>query len=172
MYKLIVRAIARRTFRRLSRGDLDGFMAVFGPSSFFCFHGDHALGGELRGAEAVRAVFERTLRLFPGITVEPVRIAVNGWPWNTLLATRFVVSAELPDGSRYRNDGMQYARLHWGTVVEDRLYEDTRVLADALDLLARLGNEEAAAPPLGPLPTDGPGLRPADAAPATVDATA
>src|SRR3954466_12886315 len=102
MYKAIVRLLARRTFARLSRGELDRFLPLFTPSSVFCFHGDHALGGELRGDEAVQALFERIFRLFPGIRIEPIAIAVNGWPWNTLVATRFTVRADLPDGSRYR----------------------------------------------------------------------
>jgi ketosteroid isomerase-like protein len=106
----------------------------------------------------VRALFERIFRLFPGISIEPVAIAVNSWPWNTLVATRFTVRADLPDGSRYRNEGMQYLRLRFGKIVEDRLYEDTKALVDALAVLARLGNEEATAAPLGPLPADTAGI--------------
>jgi ketosteroid isomerase-like protein len=164
MYKAIVRLLARRTFARLSRGELDRFLPLFTASSVFCFHGDHALGGELRGSDAVRALFERIFRLFPGIRIEPVAIAVNGWPWNTLVATRFTVRADLPDGSQYRNEGMQYLRLRFGKIVEDRLYEDTKALVDALAVLARLGNEEATAPPLGPLPADIASIIPASGA--------
>jgi ketosteroid isomerase-like protein len=160
MYKAIVRLLARRTFARLSRGELDRFLPLFTASSVFCFHGDHTLGGELRDPDAVRALFERIFRLFPGIGIEPVAIAVNGWPWNTLVATRFIVRADLADGSQYRNEGMQYLRLRFGKIVEDRLYEDTKALVDALALLTRLGNDEATAPPLGPLPNDSAGITP------------
>ena len=160
MYKAIVRLLARRTLARLSNGELDRFLLLFNESSVFCFHGDHALGGEVRGREAVRALFERVFRLFPSVRIEPIAIAVNGWPWNSLVATRFTVRAELPDGSEYRNEGMQYLRLRMGKVVEDRLFEDTAALVDVLAVLARLGNEEATAPPLGPLPAEGAGIAP------------
>ena len=56
---------------------------------------------------------------------------------------------------------MQYLRLRMGKVVEDRLFEDTAALVDVLAVLARLGNEEATAPPLGPLPAEGAGIAPA-----------
>jgi deazaflavin-dependent oxidoreductase (nitroreductase family) len=43
---------------------------------------------------------------------------------------------------------MQFLRLRWGRVVEDRLYEDTQRLVEALAYLAERGNGEAGAPPL------------------------
>src|SRR3954452_22245879 len=107
MYKALVRMNLRRTLAALSSGDVEAVAAKFGSSSVFQFHGDHALGGELHGRDKVRAMFERTVRIFPGVQVIPLRIAVNGWPWKTLLATRFSVRAPLPDGTEYRNEGMQ-----------------------------------------------------------------
>jgi hypothetical protein len=49
------------------------------------------------------------------------------------VATRFAVSATLPDGRPYTNEGMQYLRLRWGRAVEDYLYEDTKLLAAELE---------------------------------------
>ena len=149
MYHAVVRHLARRAFRQLSDGNLDTFMRAFAPDALFCFAGNHALGGEIRGGTMIRALAERQRRLFPGIEVEPNAIVVAGWPWDTLLVTRFTVRAPLPDGSTYRNDGMQIARIRWARVVEERLYEDTQRLAGALEIIAASGNAEAAAPPLG-----------------------
>ena len=56
MYKLIVRQIVRRTFARLSAGDYEAVVKQFGPRSRFVFSGDHALGGERRGQDAVQGV--------------------------------------------------------------------------------------------------------------------
>jgi ketosteroid isomerase-like protein len=137
MYHAIVRSFARKTFRRLNEGDLDRFLTVFGPDSTFCFLGDHELGGERRGLEEIRPLFEHMLVRFPDLRIEPITMIVRGWPWNTLMATRFRVLAHLPDGTPYRNEGMQFLRLRWGKVVEDRLYEDTAVLANALQLASR-----------------------------------
>lgn len=149
MYHAVVRLIARRTFQDLSSGRIDRFMSRFDPQAVFCFAGQHALGGEVRGSAAIRAVFERMHRLLPGFEVEPVSMIVTGWPWKTLMGTRLVVRAQLPDGSAYRNAGMQYLHLRWGKVVEDRLYEDTAALDRALQVLADHGVDEALAEPLG-----------------------
>jgi ketosteroid isomerase-like protein len=125
VYKLIVKQIVRRTFRRLSEGDHEVVVRQFGPKSRFLFSGDHVLGGERRGQEAVRAWFRQMLGLFPGIRIEPRDVVVNGWPWNTVVATHLAISARLEDGRPYRNEGMQLLRLRWGRVVEDLIFEDT-----------------------------------------------
>jgi ketosteroid isomerase-like protein len=128
MYKLIVRQIVRRKFRRLSAGDYEPIVKQFGPRSRFLFAGDHALGGERHGREGVREWFRQMLALFPGISIEPREVLVNGWPWNTVVATHLFVHAPLPGGHEYDNEGMQLLRLRWGRVVEDLIFEDTAKL--------------------------------------------
>jgi ketosteroid isomerase-like protein len=132
MYKLIVRWIVRRTFAKLSTGDYEGIVQKFRPQSRFLFAGDHALGGERWGQEAVRAWFAEMLRRFPGIQIAPREVIVNGWPWNTVIATHLVISAPRAGGREYRNEGMQLLRLSWGRVVEDLIFEDTLALEGEL----------------------------------------
>ena len=81
--------------------------------------------GERRGQDAARDWFRQMLGLFPGIRIEPQDVVVNGWPWNTVVATHLFISATLPDGRPYRNEGMQLLRLRFGRVVEDLIFEDT-----------------------------------------------
>jgi ketosteroid isomerase-like protein len=140
VYKFIVKRIVRRTFRRLSEGDYEVVVRQFGPESRFMFSGDHALGGERCGQDAVREWFQRMQRLFPGIRIEPLDVVVNGWPWNTVVATHLAISATLADGRPYRNEGMQLLRLRWGRVVEDLIFEDTLKLAAELQ---RMSDTEA-----------------------------
>ena len=128
MYKLIVRRIVRKTFARLSTGDYEGIVKQFRAQSRFMFAGDHALGGERRGQEAVREWFAEMLRRFPGIQIVPREVVVNGWPWNTVIATHLEISAPRAGGREYRNEGMQLLRLSWGRVVEDLIFEDTLAL--------------------------------------------
>ena len=64
-------------------------------------------------------------------------MVVNGWPWNTVIATHLAISATRPGGREYRNEGMQLLRLKWGRVVEDLIYEDTLKLDDELQRIAR-----------------------------------
>ena len=141
MYKFIVKRIARRMFRRLSRGEYEPIVRQFTSESRFMFAGEHALGGERRGQEAVRQWFQETLRLFPGLQIVPQDVVVNGWPWNTVIATHLAISAPRPDGREYRNEGMQLLRLRWGRVVEDLIFEDT------LKLEAELRRSEPTARP-------------------------
>jgi ketosteroid isomerase-like protein len=137
VYKFIVKRIVRRTFRRLSEGDYEVVVRQFGPESRFMFSGDHALGGERRGQNAVREWFREMQRLFPGIRIEPLDVVVNGWPWNTVVATHLAISATLADGRPYRNEGMQLLRLRWGRVVEDLVFEDTLKLDAELQRMSR-----------------------------------
>jgi ketosteroid isomerase-like protein len=98
----------------------------------FSFAGPAPLGGERTGVEAVREWFQRLFSYFPGIQFTVQQVIVQGWPWNTLVATRLSIAAPRADGSVYRNEAMQFLRLRWGKVVEDRLHEDTYKLANEL----------------------------------------
>ncbi len=147
MYGFIVRRVIRASFRWISSGDSETVVACFAPDITFRFAGNHALGGALQGQAAVRQWFARLYRLFPDSQLVPTAIAVSGWPWATTVATRFRVEATLPEGRRYRNDGVQLLRLRWGRAVDDTLYEDTQRLVEALHFLAARGSGEALAPP-------------------------
>jgi ketosteroid isomerase-like protein len=137
MYRFVVKRIVRRTFKRLSAGDYEPVVKQFGPRSRFLFAGDHALGGERHGQDEVREWFRLMQRLFAGIRIEPQTVVVNGWPWNTVIATHLSISATRPGGRQYRNEGMQLLRLRWGRVVEDLIYEDTLKLDEELRRTAR-----------------------------------
>ncbi len=77
---------------------------------------------------------------FPGIRFTVHHVIVQGWPWNTLVATRLSVAAPRTDGSMYQNEAIQLLRLRWGKVVEDHLYEDTYKLV--VELQQRISHEE------------------------------
>ena len=152
-YHGVVRLILRRAFADISRGHGERAAAQFSGRAVFRFYGEHAMGGELRGRETIAAWFARLHHLFPDLRLTPLQIVVNGPPWNTTVATRFGVEASLRDGTPYRNEGMQYVRIAWGRILEDRLYEDTGALQEALRALAAAGVAEARAPALGASPT-------------------
>lgn len=134
MYHAIVRRTVREGFRALSIGQSDPVLRLFGPRTRFSFLGDHLLGGEFVGKEHAQRWFDLLFKTFPGIQFDVERVDVSGWPWNTLVVTRFHVRATLP-GRPYRNQGLQVLRLAWGRIVEDRVVEDTVPLVNALDFL-------------------------------------
>lgn len=139
MYHAAVRRIARRTYGALSRGDFQTVVAGFDSEAVLFFSGDHVLAGTFRGREAIFAWFKRLYACFPDLRLHPETIVVEGFPWDTRVATRFRVTATLSSGRPYANEGMQLLRIRWGRVVEDRLYEDTKALNDALSELAQAG---------------------------------
>jgi ketosteroid isomerase-like protein len=144
MYTTIVRRIVRTGFRALSVGDYEQVLRPFHPQVIFSFAGPAPLGGERKGVEAVREWFQRLFSYFPGIQFTVHHVIVQGWPWDTLVATRLSVAAPRPDGSVYRNNVMQFLRLQWGQVVEDQLYEDTYKLVGELQQRQETSKGESA----------------------------
>ena len=146
MYHRVVRKNLRATFAAVSRGDQQAVIRAFAPSASLSFAGHHALAGIFEGRDAIHEWFGRLFRCFPDLKLDPEKIVVDGFPWDTTVATRFRVGATLPTGARYTNEGMQLLRIRWGRVVEERLYEDTQALSEALTAIADCGVLEAAAP--------------------------
>lgn len=148
MYYRIVRRTLEDGFRRFNQGDPEGILGKFAPDAHFRFFGSHAMAANLATSGAIRQWFERILRLFPGITITPTDIRVSGMPWNTLVVAQLAIRANLSDGRPYSNTAMQMIRLRWGQVVEDLVYEDTYVLVNELQNMARQGVAEAIAQPI------------------------
>lgn len=147
MYHSIVKQILRNGFAQLSQGNPKAVLGAFSKNVHLTFAGNHALGADIHGLEQAQKWFERVLRIFPGLQVQPKTIMVSGWPWNTLIVTHLEISAQLP-GKSYRNQGIQVLRLRFGKVTEDHLIEDNLLLKDALDYLAARGVAEASSPPM------------------------
>ena len=131
MYKAIVRSQVRKAYARVSAGDFGSVFKDFHDDIRFQMMGrDHGLGGEQVGRAQVEAWFDETARLFPDLKLEAEEIVVEGFPWHLRVATRFRVSSA---AAGYENVGMQFLRIKMGKAVEDRLYEDTQVLDEAIE---------------------------------------
>ena len=143
MYKAIVRSQVRKGYARVSAGDFKTLFKDFHDDMRFQMIGDHGLGGERVGRAEVEAWFEETARLFPDLKLEAEDIVVEGFPWHIRVATRFRVSSAV---ANYDNVGIQYLRIRMGKAVEDRLYEDTQVLHEAIERQRAALGEGAKAP--------------------------
>jgi len=148
VYKTIVKSKARKGYDLLSAGRFDELVSQFAPDVHFVFAGDHALAADVRGRDRALAWFQRVGRLLPGLRFQARTIVVDGWPWDTRIATHFTVEATLDGGDEYRNAGLQLIRLRWGKVIEDHLHEDTQKVAEVLAYLASRGMAEATAAPI------------------------
>jgi ketosteroid isomerase-like protein len=95
----------------------------------FVYLGDHPLATELHGADAMRDWLRNELfRRLPGLRFEVEDILVEGGPWSTRMATRY--AAKRNGELVYR--GVQFTRIVWGKLVEERVLPDTCALSAAL----------------------------------------
>jgi hypothetical protein len=148
MYHRIVKRTIRKGYEQISRAEFEPLLKQFAPNIHFTFAGEHAMAADVHTRDSVRLWFERVHRIFPGLQIEADEISVTGFPWNTVAAVRFSVQDTLPDGTLYRNKGIQYVRIVWGNVVEDYLIEDTQLLANTLRCLAEHGVADSSAQPI------------------------
>ncbi len=148
VYDAIVRRTVEQGFQALSAGDPEAILSKFAPTAHFRFFGDHAMAADLTSPSAIRAWFARILRLFPGIQIMPTDLKISGMPWDTLVVVQLAIEATTRDGRLYHNTAMQMLRLRWGRVIEDLVYEDTHILVNELQNMARRGVGEALALPI------------------------
>jgi ketosteroid isomerase-like protein len=135
MYRMIVACRARATWRRIATGEVEAAGEMADADMRFHFIGETALGADLRGKDAFLAWFRTVAEHLPGLTFHVRDVLVGGWPWNTRVAVRLDISAPLPDGTTYHNEGVQWLRLRWGRMIDDWVLEDTIALQRALDQL-------------------------------------
>jgi ketosteroid isomerase-like protein len=148
MYRLIVARRARAIFDAIGRRDIDYALKDVRDDVHHVFPGDNAMGGERHSKDAMRRWFERVLDLLPEIEFEVNKVAVRGWPWNTIVLVEWADRGKGKDGVPYENEGAHAIRLRWGKATYIHAYLDTEKVTEVCDRLARSGVEAAAAPPI------------------------
>lgn len=144
MYRIIIRRQIREAFRALSRGDAPALLANMSPQVNHTFPGNHALGGERSTLDDVAAWFDRLFRLLPGLDFTIDALAVDGWPWNTVIGVEWTNSGTLLDGSAYANTGAHILRVRWVKITAFHAYlHDGQEFSDALARLSAYGLTEA-----------------------------
>ncbi|OBA82001.1 hypothetical protein A9W99_12240 [Mycobacterium sp. 1164966.3] len=128
LYRWFVRKQALALCDRLSDQRFDEIPIA--DNVHFVYVGDHPLATELHGADAMRSWLRNELfcRL-PGLRFEVEEIVVEGGPWSTRMAARYVAKRE--GKAVYR--GVQFTRVAWGKLVEERVFPDSKALAAALE---------------------------------------
>jgi ketosteroid isomerase-like protein len=129
MYAWIVARLVRQGFDRLSAGEWRAVTAKMTDDVHFRFPGEHALAAEGHTRAEAEAWFRRAFEGSLRIELEVHDVLVRGWPWNTRVASRFTAHVTTPDGAVFHNPAMQFARLRWGRVTTDLIFEDTQMVA-------------------------------------------
>ncbi|WP_413991984.1 nuclear transport factor 2 family protein [Labrys okinawensis] len=130
-----IEAMVRETYARRCAGDIDGFMAMFGPEPRFRLAGDEILGDltvEIRGHKDVRAVLERL---------------TNAWDWSDYRVDAVVVDGDravvhgkgtmfyVPKQQRIATETLDILTIADGKITDFVEFCDTHMAARAMDLL-------------------------------------
>jgi ketosteroid isomerase-like protein len=128
LYRWFVRKQALRLWDRLSDQRFDDIPIA--DDVHFVYLGDHPLATDLHGAAAMRGwLRDELFRRLPGLRFEVEEILVEGGPWSTRMATRYAATRD----GRLVYRGVQFTRIAWGKLVEERVLPDSKALAAALE---------------------------------------
>jgi ketosteroid isomerase-like protein len=142
MYSWIVGRALRVLFARLNAGDLRLILRGFAPDAHLVFPGRSSFAGDHRGRREIGAWLERFVGLGPHFEIHDV--AAAGPPWNMRVFFRFSDRIPIPGGGEYSNEGMEYVRMSWGRIREQRVYLDTEKVADFDSRLAAAAESSSA----------------------------
>jgi ketosteroid isomerase-like protein len=148
MYHAIVRRQITRAFAGLNTGRIESITDELAPSAVHYFVGTHALSGTRRTPEAIRAWYERLLRLLQGIHFTLNEVRVSGWPWRTQVEAIWTETNRGTDGVTTSAEGVNLIEIRWGRVTSVRIYPDTAELERTLQRIAAKGTAEALASPI------------------------
>jgi ketosteroid isomerase-like protein len=148
MYHAIVRSRITAAFAGLSDGKIEAITDLLSPKASHYFAGTHALSGTRRTPSAIRAWYERLLRLLQGISFTVHEVRVSGWPWHTQVAAIWTETNTGTDGIRTSAEGVNLIEIRWGKVTSVRIYPDTAALERTLKRIGAKGMLEALAEPI------------------------
>jgi ketosteroid isomerase-like protein len=147
MYHALVRRKITAAFAGLSAGRIEAITDELSPRVHY-FVGTHALSGTRRTPEAIRAWYERLLRLLNGISFRLEEVRVSGWPWRTQVEAIWTETNYGTDGVKTSAEGVNLIEVRWGRVTQVRIYPDTAALERTLQRIAAKGTAEALAAPI------------------------
>ncbi len=148
MYHAVVRKKIAAAFAGLSKGRIEAITDELSPNAVHYFVGTHALSGTRRTPQAIRAWYERLLRLLNGISFTLLEVRVAGWPWHTQVEAIWTETNLGTDGVKTSAEGVNLIEIRWGRVTSVRIYPDTAALERTLHRIAAKGTAEALAAPI------------------------
>ena len=132
MYGLFLRPLVTRIFARLHEGDPRLLVALAAEDIHFRFPGRSPWSADHRSKAEYALWMERFAHFRPRFAIHDA--IASGPPWDIRVCIRLSDSIGGPrdgrDGFPYINQGVCYARLRWGRLVESACYVDTQAVAD------------------------------------------
>ncbi len=128
MVRRVVRALVRRSFSSIERGEVDRALAPFADDFRFTFPGAHSFAAREIAKVEFKDWLTRLAALQPKFQVGDV--FVKGPPWDQHVVFRLSDEIRAPDGFVYRNELVEYARARWGRIKSLNVFLDTQAVAE------------------------------------------
>jgi ketosteroid isomerase-like protein len=148
VYHAIMRSKIKDVFKSLSRGDYQPVLSSLAPNFEHWFIGDHALSGLRTSMPVTRAWYERLYKIFPDLRFELINIVVQGTPWDTTVMIEWMDLFTLRNGRQGSNVGVHIIHFKWAKADSVRIYCDTKLLIESLEVQSVHGVEDARQLPL------------------------
>ncbi len=148
MYHTIMQSKVRDVFNALNSGNYEPIFASLARRFEHWFIGEHALSGLRTSLSVTRQWYERLYKIFPNIHFDLKNIVVQGAPWDTTVTVEWDDSYTLLNGQKRSNLGVHIIHFKWAKADSIRIYCDTKLLLENLDIQAQGGIEDVSLPPL------------------------
>ena len=124
-------------------GDPEPLLSRYADDAVLVFPGESSWGRTYDGKDEIRGFLTRFLDA--GIRGEIEEVISQGPPWNTLVVIAFNDRAHAPDGTLvYENRAIIRARIAWGKIRHEEVYEDTQRVPALDEYLAGRAPADAA----------------------------
>ena len=138
LYATALRTKLRSDATALMEGNPGPLLSAYADDATLTFPGASSWGREYRGKREIEGFVTRFLAA--GIRGEAEQIVVNGPPWNMTVAVRFNDWAKDLEGNTvYTNRAVLFARVAWGKIKQEEVYEDTEKATAFDDYLNSVG---------------------------------
>ncbi|HCR72831.1 MAG TPA: hypothetical protein DIW23_15410 [Anaerolineae bacterium] len=148
MYHAIMRSKIKDVFASLSQADYTPVLSSLAPNFEHWFIGNHALSGLRTSMLVTRAWYERLYKILPDLRFELTNIIVQGTPWDTTVTIEWKDFFTLRNGKQASNCGVHIIHFKWARADSIRIYCDTKLLIEYLEIQSAHGVEEASKLPL------------------------
>jgi ketosteroid isomerase-like protein len=148
MYHAIMRSKVKDVFKSLSHGDYQPVLSSLAPNFEHWFIGNHALSGLRTSMPVTRAWYERLYKIFPDLRFELTNIVIKGSPWGTTVTIEWRDFFTLRNGRQGSNCGVHIVHFKWAKIDSLRIYCDTKLLIESLEIQSTHGVEDAGQLPL------------------------
>ncbi len=122
---LIAKALARRSYDAINRGDEKAFMASWSDDATLTYPGNLSVSGTQRGKRQIEAWFRHFKEAIPTRTFRPISISVSNifdFLGNNVISVQWENKPINRQGEEFYIRGVTVSSSRWGKIVESTTY--------------------------------------------------